>query len=76
MIALCQKGSSRIKGSAQNEREHFAAKLASTLGPLDLTGYFFYDQINEVTYQRIYSEADSKANPLHVCLTTDWYSRV
>ncbi len=72
ITALRQEGTDWIQGSAQNEREHFAAKFASTLGPLDLTSYFSYDHINEDVYQRLYSEADFRANPRWDRLIDDW----
>ena len=34
-----------VHGAARNEREHLAAKLASSHGRLELTSYFSYDQI-------------------------------
>ena len=42
MTAIHQEGTDWMQGSAQNEREHVAAKLISTFGPLDLRGYFSY----------------------------------
>ena len=61
-----------VDGSAKNEREHFAAKLVSTLGRMDLTGYFSYDKIREDVYQRLYSDADFRANPRWDRLTGEW----
>ena len=72
ITALHQEGTDWIQGAAQNERDHLAAKLASTLGPLDLTSYFSYDQINEDVYQRLYSDADFRANPRWDRLIDDW----
>ena len=72
ITALRQEATDWIQGSALNEREHFAAKLASTLGHFDLTSYFSYDQINEENYQRIYSDADFRANPRWDRLIGDW----
>lgn len=72
VTALHQQATDWIQGSAQNEREHFAAKLTSTLGHLDLTSYFSYDRINEENTQRIYSEADFRANPRWDRLIGDW----
>ena len=72
MTALHQEATDWIQGSAQNEREHFAAKLASTLGHFDLTSYFSYDRINEENYQRIHTDADYRANPRWDRLIGDW----
>ena len=72
ITALRQEASDWMEGSAQNEREHFAAKLASTLGNLDLTSYFSYDRINEEVYQRLYSDANFRANPRWDRLIGDW----
>ena len=72
VTALHQKATDWIQGSAQNEREHFAAKFTSTLGHLDLTSYFSYDRINEENTQRIYSETDFRANPRWDRLIGDW----
>ena len=72
ITALRQEATDWIQGSAQNEREHVAAKLASTLRQIDVTSYFSYDRINEETYQRIYSDADFRANPRWDRLIGDW----
>ena len=61
-----------VQGAAQNEREHIAAKVASSHGRLELTSYFSYDQINEDVYQRIYSAADFAAAPRWDRLLGDW----
>ena len=70
--AIRQESSDWVQGSAQNEREHVAAKLVSTLGLLDLQAYFSFDRIHEDTYQRLYSEADFIANPRWDRLIGDW----
>ena len=49
-----------VHGAARNEREHLAAKLASSHGRLELTSYFSYDQIREDVYQRLYSASVAK----------------
>ena len=72
ITALSQEGTDWIQNSAENEREHVAAKLTSTLGSLDLTSYFSYDHINEDVYQRLYSDADFRANPRWDRLIDDW----
>ena len=72
ITALRQEATDWVQGSAQNEREHFAAKLASAHWYFNLTSYFSYDRINEENYQRIYSEADFRANPRWDRLIGDW----
>ena len=67
-----QEATDWVQGSARNEREHVAAKLASSHGSLDLTSYLSYDAIHEDTYQRLYSDADFRANPRWDRLVGDW----
>ena len=61
-----------VHGAARNEREHLAAKLASSHGRLELTSYFSYDQIREDVYQRLYSAGDFAAAPRWDRLIDDW----
>ncbi len=61
-----------MQGSARNEREHVSAKLVSSHGRLDLTGYLSYDSIHEDVYQRLNSEGDFEANPRLDRLIGDW----
>lgn len=43
-----------VEGSAENERDHFAAKFITNIGTnYRLTGYYAYDDIQEDNYQRI-----------------------
>ena len=72
IAAVRQEATDWVQGSARNEREHVAAKLVSSRGRLDLTSYLSYDTIHEDTYQRIYSEADFRANPRWDRLVGDW----
>ena len=72
IAAVRQEATDWVQGSARNEREHMAAKLASTHGRLDLTSHISYDSIHEDTYQRLYSEADFLANPRWDRLVGDW----
>ncbi len=67
-----QEATDWVHGSATNEREHLAAKLVSAHGPLDLTSYISYDAIDEDNYQRLYSEADFRANPRWDRLVGEW----
>ncbi len=72
IAAVRQEATDWVQGSARNEREHVAAKLVSSHGRLDLTGYLSYDNIHEDTYQRLYGEADFRANPRWDRLVGDW----
>ncbi len=72
VAAVRQEATDWVEGSARNEREHVAAKLISSHGRLDLTSYFSYDSIHEDVYQRLYGEADFRANPRWDRLTGEW----
>ena len=72
IAAVRQEATDWVQGSARNEREHVAAKLVSARGRLDLTSYVSYDVIHEDTYQRLYSDADFRANPRWDRLVGDW----
>ena len=61
--AVRQEATDWMEGSARNEREHLAAKIVSSHGSLDLAGYLSYDNIHEDVYQRLYSDADFRADP-------------
>ena len=72
VAAIRQEATDWMEGSARNEREHLAAKLVSSHGALDLTGYLSYDDIHEDVYQRLYSEADFRADPRWDRLVGHW----
>lgn len=72
VTALRQEGTDWMQGAAENEREHLAAKFVSTIGSLNLSSYFSYDEIAEDVYQRLYSDADFRANPRWDRLIGDW----
>ncbi len=72
VAAVRQEATDWMEGSAQNEREHVAAKVVSTLGNLDLTGYISHDDVKENNYQRLYAEADFRANPRWDRLIGHW----
>ena len=72
IAAVRQEATDWVEGSARNEREHVAAKLVSSHGRLDLTSYLSYDSIHEDVYQRLYSEADFRANPRWDRLVGEW----
>ena len=72
VAAIRQEATDWMEGSARNEREHVAAKIVSSHGNLDLTGYLSYDDIHEDVYQRLYSDADFRANPRWDRLIGHW----
>ncbi len=72
IAAIRQEATDWMEGSARNEREHIAAKLVSSHGRLDLTSYISIDDIRENNYQRLYSEADFRANPRWDRLIGHW----
>ena len=72
VAAIRQEATDWMEGSARNEREHFAAKIVSSHGDLDLTGYLSVDDIRENNYQRLYSEADFRADPRWDRLIGHW----
>lgn len=59
--------------SAQNTRDHYAAKIKSmAIDDVTLTAYFSYDDTHEDNYQRIYSVEQFKQNPIWDQLTDEW----
>ncbi len=72
VAAVRQEATDWMEGSARNEREHLAAKIVSSHGPLDLTGYISHDDIHEDVYQRLYGEADFRADPRWDRLVGHW----
>ena len=53
---LLNSGKHRLDGRSGNQlRDHFAGKLISRLGDVDLEGYVTYDDAREYTYQRVYA---------------------
>lgn len=60
-----------INQSAENERDHFAAKIVSTQGNMKLTAYGAYDDTHEDNYQRI-SLDQFAADPSWDRLTAEW----
>lgn len=61
-----------IAESAENERDHIAAKLVSSFGNNQLTAYVSYDDIHEDNYQRVYTEAQYELFPDTDGLTSEW----
>ena len=72
VAAIRQEATDWMEGSARNEREHVAAKVVYSHGPLELTSYFSYDDIDENNYQRLYAEADFRADPRWDRLIGHW----
>ena len=70
--AMRQEATDWMEGSARNEREHLAAKVVYAHGPLELTSYFSHDDIDENNYQRLYTEADFRADPRWDRLIGQW----
>ncbi|MEM0912120.1 MAG: TonB-dependent receptor plug domain-containing protein, partial [Pseudomonadota bacterium] len=57
-----QESSDWMDQAAQNSRDHFAAKIKSYQGDVELTGYFAYDDTHEDNYQRIYGLTQFEQN--------------
>jgi len=66
-----QEATDHVTHTAQNERDHFAAKFV-TSGPVKITGYVSYDDTHEDNYQRLFSLADFESNPNSDQLTGEW----
>ncbi|MCB1646939.1 MAG: TonB-dependent receptor [Pseudomonadales bacterium] len=67
-----QEATDWVNGSAENVRDHYAAKIRSDFTDFTLTGYLAYDDTHEDNYQRIFSPADFAFNPRDDQLTADW----
>lgn len=67
-----QENSDWIDQVAENTREHFAAKVISSINNVDLTAYVSYDDTHEDNYQRVYSLAQFAQNPNWDGLTSEW----
>lgn len=67
-----QEASDWVNGSAENERDHVAAKLISELGRVDITAYVSYDDIHEDNYQRLFSPEEYASNSEWDRLTDTW----
>jgi outer membrane receptor for Fe3+-dicitrate len=61
-----------VNASAENERDHIAAKFMTSIGDMGLTGYLSYDDTHEDNYQRLFSPEDFAANPEWDQLTDVW----
>lgn len=66
-----QEATDHVTQTAQNWRDHFAAKF-TTDGNLRLTGYASYDDTHEDNYDQVFSLAQFEANPDSDGLTGEW----
>ena len=67
-----QSATDHITGTAEHQRDHFAAKVESELFGANWTAYFAYDDTHEDNYQRLFSEATYDSNPNDDQLTGEW----
>ncbi|MEZ5655416.1 MAG: TonB-dependent receptor [Sphingobium sp.] len=67
-----QEATDWVNSSAENERDHIAAKFESDMGGLRLTGYMSYDDTHEDNYQRVFSASDFVLYPEWDQLTAEW----
>ena len=67
-----QEATDFMEGSAQNQRDHFAAKLTSEQFGWDWSAYVSYDDTHEDNYQRLFSEAEWDENPNWDRLIGEW----
>ncbi len=67
-----QNASDWVNGIADNNRDHFAAKLISEFGDVRMTGYLSYDDTHEDNYQRLFSPDEFSTNPEWDRLTDQW----
>jgi outer membrane receptor for Fe3+-dicitrate len=67
-----QSATDHVNQSADNTRDHIAAKLQTEKFGIDWTSYISYDDTWENNYQRLFSPADFAANPNSDQLTAEW----
>ena len=67
-----QSATDHVTGTADNTRDHFAAKLQTEQFGIDWTSYLSIDDTLENNYQRLFSPADFAANPNSDQLTGEW----
>lgn len=60
-----------VNQSAENKRDHLAAKFMSMISDVDIKGYFSWDDAQEDNYQRV-SLAQFKQNPGSDGLNSEW----
>lgn len=66
-----QEATDHVTETAQNQRDHVAAKFV-TDGPVRLTGYASYDDTHEDNYDQVYSAEQFAQNPDSDGLTGEW----
>eukprot|EP00903_Cladosiphon_okamuranus_P004449 g4447.t1 len=67
-----QEATDWITETAENERDHFAAKLVSDQGLARISAYLSYDDTHEDNYQRVYSAAQFESNSESDGLSGEW----
>jgi len=67
-----QEASDWVTETAENERDHFAAKIVTGLEKAKFTAYLSYDDTHEDNYQRVYSAAQFNANSESDGLNATW----
>jgi outer membrane receptor for Fe3+-dicitrate len=67
-----QSATDHVEGSAENRRDHFAAKLTSELFGINWSAYASYDDAHEDNYDQLYSEADWDADSESDRLIGNW----
>ena len=72
MSLSTQSATDHVTGTADNTRDHFAAKLQTEQFGIDWTSYLSIDDTLENNYQRLFSPADFAANPNSDQLTGEW----
>ncbi|MEM6775360.1 MAG: TonB-dependent receptor, partial [Pseudomonadota bacterium] len=72
LSASHQNASDWINGAAENERDHFAAKLVSEFDRAVVTAYVSYDDIHEDNYQRLFTPEEFASNASWDRLTDTW----
>ncbi len=69
-----QSATDWVNQSAENERDHFAAKIAGDVGGWGLTAYLSFDETHEDNYEQLYSEAEWEENKEWDRLIDEWTS--
>lgn len=67
-----QEATDWISETAENDREHIAAKLVTDLDNGTIKAYISYDDVHEDNYQRIYSDAQFEEYPENDFLNGEW----
>lgn len=67
-----QSATDHVNASAENVRDHMAAKFQTAKFGWDWTAYASYDDTQEDNYQRLFSAADFASNPDSDQLTAEW----